>query len=69
MIVNETVIQQMTVESKLQQIPLQLSTMNRSLHHKGSCKGSKIQNVKLFINHDNRTNLLKKKWRKITING
>ena len=59
MIVRKTPIQQMTVEFKLLQVPLRPSIMNQSSYHNRSVKGSEIQNVKLFIKHDNRPNLLK----------
>ena len=49
MIAHETAINQMTVKFKLLQVPLTPTIM--SLYHNGSCK-------KLFINHDNRPNLL-----------
>ena len=56
MIVHETAINQMTVEIKVQQIPLQSSITNRS-HGTitEAVKGPK--NVKLFIKHENRPNL------------
>ena len=54
MIVHEIAIHYMTVESKLLHVPLQPSTMDHSPHHNGSCKSPEIQNVKLFIKHDNR---------------
>ena len=50
MIVHETAIHQMTVESKLPQV----QTITEAV------KSPEIQNVKLFIKHDNRLHLLKK---------
>ena len=58
MIVHETAIHQMTVKSKLLEVPLQPSTMNHAITE--AVKGPEIPNVKLFIRHNNRPNLLKK---------
>ena len=55
MIVHETAIHQLTVESKLRLRP---STMNQSPLHNRRCKMSR-KNVEQFIKHDNRRNLLK----------
>ena len=62
MIFHETTIHQTTVESKLLQVPLRPSTINQSPHHNEICKRSRNINVKLFIKHENLTNLLKKCW-------
>ena len=61
--VHETVIHQMIVESLLLQGPLRPPTMNQRQRHK-AVKGPEKQNVKLFMKHDNRPNLLKKWWTK-----
>ena len=57
MTVYETATHQMTVEFKLLQDPLWPLTMNRSSYH-NAVKGPKIQNVKLFIKHDSRPDLM-----------
>ena len=55
MIVHETATHQMAVEFKLLQVPLWPSTMNPSPYHiTDAVKGPEIQNVKLYIKHDNR---------------
>ena len=58
MIVHETAIHQITVESKLLQVPLWPSTMNHTVTE--AVKGPEIQNVKLSIKHHYRPNHLKK---------
>ena len=50
---------QMTVEFKLLQVPLWPSTINQSPYHNRKVKGPEIQNVKLYIKHDNRPNPMK----------
>ena len=54
MIIHGIAIHQITVEIKLLQVPLRLSIMNQSPYHNKAVKGPKIQNVKLFIKHENR---------------
>ena len=65
LIVYETVTNQMTVEFKLLQVPLQPSIMNQSTRVHTiteAVKGPQIQNVKLYIKHVNRPNLMQKWW-------
>ena len=60
MIGHETAIHKVTVELKLQQVPLQPSIMNLGRYHNVSCKRpSKYKNLKLYIKHDHRPDLLK----------
>ena len=59
MIVHETATHQVTVKFKLLQVPLWPSTMNHTI--KEAVKGPEIQNVKLYIKHNNQPNL-KQKW-------
>ena len=58
MIVNESAINQMTVESKLRQVPLRSSTLNHIIME--VVKGPEIKGVKLFIKPNNRPNLFTK---------
>ena len=60
MIVHERATHQMTIEFKLPQVPLQPSSMNWSPYQNGALKGPEIQNVKLYIKHDNRLSLMQK---------
>ena len=60
MIVYEIAIHKMTVESERLQVPLQPSTIKQSPHRKEAGKCPELQNVKLFIKHDNGHKLLKK---------
>ena len=63
MIVHETANHQMTVKFKFLQLPLRTSIMNQSPYIlTGAVKDPEVQNVKLFIKHDNRLHLLKKWW-------
>ena len=62
MIVPETATHQTTVEFKLLQVPLRPSIINQSPYHNGSCKKPRNKNVKLYIKHDNRPNLLQTWW-------
>ena len=68
MIVNETAINQITVEIKLLQVPFQPS-LEWTRVHAITENGPKLQNVKLFIKHDNQPNVLKKNGEQVTINN
>ena len=52
MMVDETAIHKMTVESKLIQVPLPPSTMNQSPHRNSSCK--RLRNTKCETIHKKR---------------
>ena len=67
MIVHETATHQMTVEFKLLQDKLWPSTMIQSSYHTGSCKRPEIQNVKLYIKHDNRPKISRLRHRTICL--
>ena len=49
MIVHETAIHQITVESKLLKVQIRPSTMNQSPHHNESCKRSRNTNCEYFF--------------------
>ena len=60
MVVHETAIQQITVESNLLHVPLRSSIKYRSPYHNGSCKRPQNRKCEKIIKQDYQPNLLKK---------